>query len=299
MLYYAGHSLARTIGSVDSGDTVMDWMPQERERGITINAAAITFEWKKHLINLIDTPGHVDFTFEVERSLRVLDGAVVVLDAVAGVQSQTETVWRQADRFHIPRIGFVNKMDRAGASLDRVGQSLRTRLQVEPLFCQYPLGEGDAGDGADDRFHGVVDLASMTRHLWSNSDPTGRDFASDEVDAWKEEDPKNYELALEQREVLVEKMCDYDDEFAELYLSSDTFDDVCGVQVWNGLERITNTEGRLSDALVTLCGSAQRNRAVQPLMDSVSVLLPPPPRGGVFGACVGRSANERSNMKRN
>ena len=298
MLYYAGHSLARTIGSVDSGDTVMDWMPQERERGITINAAAITLEWKKHLINLIDTPGHVDFTFEVERSLRVLDGAVVVLDAVAGVQSQTETVWRQADRFHVPRIGFINKMDRAGASLDRVGQSLRTRLQVEPLFCQFPLGEGDAGDSADARFHGVVDLTSMTRHLWSDRDPTGREFSSDEVDAWKEKDPENYELALEQREVLIEKMCDYDDEFAELYLSSDSIDDVLSDQVWCGLERITNTEDRLSDALVTLCGSAQRNRAVQPLMDSIPLLLPPPPSGGVHGACIGRPADDGSKKKR-
>ena len=306
ILHYAGHSMAKNIGSVDSGDTVMDWMPQERERGITINSAAITLEWNDHLINLIDTPGHVDFTFEVERSLRVLDGAVVVLDAVAGVQSQTETVWRQADRFNVPRFGFVNKMDRAGASLEHVGQTLRSRLNVEPLFCHLPLGAGDAGDGADDRFHGIVDLASMDRHLWSSKDPTGRDYAVDHLDAWRALDTKTYEQALAQREILVESMCDFDDRFAELYLDADSANAITSEDIWSGLHRITNqTEegGGLSDALVTLCGAAQRNRAVQPLMDAIPRLLPAPPHGGEHGrehgACRGPAAvAAASNKKR-
>jgi elongation factor G len=297
MLHYAGHSLARTIGSVDSGDTVMDWMPQERERGITINSAAITIEWRKHLLNLIDTPGHVDFTFEVERSLRVLDGAVVVLDAVAGVQSQTETVWRQADRFKVPRFGFVNKMDRAGASLDRVGQSLRSRLEVEPLFCHLPVGAGDAGDSADDRFHGVVDLTSMTRYLWSSSDLTGREYTEDQQDMWSKQDPQVYEQALAHRETLFERICDFDDDFAELYLSVDSANELETKDVWDSLHRITNSE-QLSDALVVLCGAAQRNRGVQPLMNAIPLLLPSPPQGGNVGACRGREFASSKKRKR-
>ena len=290
MLHYSGHSLARTIGSVDSGDTVMDWMPQERERGITINSAAITIEWRKHLLNLIDTPGHVDFTFEVERSLRVLDGAIVVLDAVEGVQSQTETVWRQADRFKVPRFGFINKMDRAGASFDRVGQTLRTRLEVEPLFCHYPIGLGDAGDSADDRFHGMIDLPSMNRYLWSDKDTTGSDYTTDTGSgAWSEQHPDIHEAALEQREKLLENICDYDDDFAELYLSVEDTQEIPSTDIWNALHRITNpTDGTLSDALVVLCGAAQRNRGVQPLMDAIPLLLPSPPQGGTHGACRGK-----------
>jgi elongation factor G len=289
MLYYAGHSLARTIGSVDSGDTVMDWMPQERERGITINSAAITLEWEKHLINLIDTPGHVDFTFEVERSLRVLDGAVVVLDAVAGVQSQTETVWRQANGFNIPRFGFINKMDRLGASLETVGHTLRNRLQVEPLFCHYPLGMGDGGDTAEERFQGVVDLTSLEQHYWNVNDVTGNDYKTSTVEEWKEVDSETYERALESRETLIESMCDYDDDFAELYLNKESTDDITSNEMWPSLKRITNQESN-NDAIVLLCGAAQRNRAVQPLMSAIPRLLPSPPQGGEYGACRGPPA---------
>ena len=297
ILHYAGHALARTIGSVDNGDTILDFLPQERERGITINSAAISFEWKDHLINLIDTPGHVDFTFEVERSLRVLDGAVVVLDAVAGVQSQTETVWRQADRFNVPRFGFINKMDRPGASFERVGHTLKSRLEVDPLFCQMPLGLGDNGDSAEDRFTGVIDLTSMARHLWSEKDATGNTYAVHTLDEWRAADTEMYERALASRETLIEQMCDHDDAFAELYLDKESTQDITRDEMWSSLHTITN-QSELSDALVLLCGAAQRNRAVQPLMDAIPLLLPPPPFGGEHGACHGTPAVANSNKQR-
>ena len=142
------------MGSVDAGNTTMDFLPQERERGITINSAAISFEWKNTMFNLIDTPGHVDFTFETQRSLRVLDGGILVLDAVSGVQSQTMTVWRQANHFSTPRFAFVNKMDRDGASVERVEKSIRSRLGVKPITIQMPLGE-------EREFYGVIDLVGL------------------------------------------------------------------------------------------------------------------------------------------
>jgi elongation factor G len=152
VLYYTGKT--HRMGSVDEGTTVTDWMAQERERGITITAAAITAYWRDHQINIIDTPGHIDFTAEVQRSLRVLDGGVVVFDAVAGVEPQSETVWRQADRYHVPRVCFVNKMDRVGAELDRTVEMIRERLRATPVTLQIPIG-------AESAFRGVVDLMEI------------------------------------------------------------------------------------------------------------------------------------------
>ncbi len=297
-LHYAG--LTRHIGSVDDGNTVMDWMPQERERGITINSAAISFAWGDTHVNLIDTPGHVDFTFEVERALRVLDGAVVVLDAVEGVQSQTETVWRQANRFGVPRFAFVNKMDRAGASLDTVGATLRKRLGVEPLFAQLPVGLGDAGDTPDERFRGVVDLPSMTCHTWSDDgDGTGADFTAQPTEVWGAEDPDLLERAEAAREALVERAADFDDALAELYLGADAAADVGADDLWAALHRITvqrSGGGAASsptgpEAIVALCGAAQQNRAVQPLMDAIPHLLPAPTGSGSSASGVDADAD--------
>ncbi|MCX5974017.1 MAG: GTP-binding protein, partial [Coprothermobacterota bacterium] len=159
ILFYTGR--IRRIGEVDDGTTTMDWMVQERERGITITSAVTTCFWNDARINIIDTPGHVDFTVEVERSLRVLDGAVVILEAVAGVQPQSETVWRQADRYHVPRILFINKMDRVGADFFRVVQMMRDRLGARPLILQLPIG-------AEDQFHGVVDLVEEVAYLYQD-----------------------------------------------------------------------------------------------------------------------------------
>src|SRR5688572_13927827 len=161
ILYYTGHS--HKLGEVHDGEAVMDWMPQERERGITITAAATTCVWNQHQINIIDTPGHVDFTIEVERSLRVLDGAITIFSAVEGVQPQSESVWYQADRYHVPRLAFINKMDRIGADYRRVLQEIQDKLGAAPVLLQLPLGE-------EENFRGVVDLIEMQGVLWHTTD---------------------------------------------------------------------------------------------------------------------------------
>src|SRR3954465_2185573 len=173
ILYYAGK--AYKIGEVHEGTAVMDWMAQERERGITITSAATTCQWKGFWINIIDTPGHVDFTVEVERSLRVLDGAVAVFDSVAGVEPQSETVWRQADRYHVPRICFVNKMDRTGANFERTVQMIEDRLPAPPPVIQLPWG-------TEQTFHGVIDLIEMKGHYWP-SDGLGEEWEDREIPA--------------------------------------------------------------------------------------------------------------------
>jgi elongation factor G len=172
ILYYTGKTYR--IGSVDDGTTVTDWMAQERERGITIVSAAVTAEWKDYQFNIIDTPGHIDFTAEVQRSLRVLDGGVVVFDAVQGVEPQSETVWRQADRYLVPRICFINKMDRMGASFERSVQSIIDRLGANPIPMQIPIG-------AEANFIGVIDLMEMKSIVWEN--PDGREFIVGEIPA--------------------------------------------------------------------------------------------------------------------
>ena len=281
MLHYAGK--IRRMGSVDAGNTTMDFLPQERERGITINSAAISFEWKKTMFNLIDTPGHVDFTFETQRSLRVLDGGILVLDAVSGVQSQTMTVWRQANHFSTPRFAFINKMDRDGASVERVEKSIRNRLGVKPIMIQIPLGE-------EREFYGVIDVISLRKYSWKSDDGSEKGDGSEyHVNDLAHDDPL-FTDAIEAREKLIEDLTEFDDELAELYLTR--IDDentesglwiagqdhyksvITDAELWEALERtVTNLK---SEALILLCGAALRNVGVQPLMDAAVKLLPSP-----------------------
>jgi elongation factor G len=264
-LFHSGR--IHKIGEVHDGEAQMDWMPQERERGITITAAATSIAWRNHDIHLIDTPGHVDFTIEVERSLRVLDGAVVVFDGVSGVEPQSETVWRQADKFHVPRISFINKMDRAGADFAGAVEEIRTRLGARPLPVQLPIG-------AEEKFTGVVDLVRM-RALY---------FTGDETDPPQEDDPPAA-LAAEvaaARERLVEAAADFDDAIANAFLE--------GRPVEEGQLKAALRKGTISCAIVpVLAGAALRNKGVQPLLDAVCDYLPspievPPIKGVVPGS---------------
>jgi len=252
ILFYTGR--VHRIGEVDEGSATMDWMVQERERGITITSAATTCSWRGHRINIIDTPGHVDFTVEVERSLRVLDGAVVLVTAVEGVQPQSETVWRQADRYRVPRIVFVNKMDRSGADYLRVVQMLRERLGAHPVPVQLPIG-------AEDGFRGVVDLIRLKSIIYLDDLGT----RSDETEI----PPELWELAQRLREELVEAAVEQDEELLHSYLEGRPIGEE---EIRRGLRR-----GTLSSALVpVLCGSAFRNKGVQPLLDAIIDFLPSP-----------------------
>ena len=252
ILYYTGRT--HKMGEVHEGAAVMDWMEQEQERGITITSAATACEWKDHRINIIDTPGHVDFTVEVERSLRVLDGAIALFDSVAGVEPQSETVWRQADKYKVPRIAYVNKMDRTGADFFGAVQTMRDRLGANPLPIQIPIG-----DEAD--FIGVVDLIENKALVWK--DELGTEFEYEEVP----EELK--ELAHEHRTHLIEACADYDDELMEAYLNEE---EIPHERIAKSLHRAT------LDIKVTpvLCGSSFKNKGVQPLLDAVVELLPSP-----------------------
>jgi len=260
VLYYTGRT--HRLGNVDEGTTVTDFMPQERERGITIQAAAITCQWRDHQINIIDTPGHIDFTAEVQRSLRVLDGGIVVFDGVAGVEPQSETVWRQADRFGVPRICFVNKMDRTGADFWRTIEAIGERLGANPVAIQIPVG-------VESDFRGVVDLIEMQAILHNSGDGTDRVFT--------EIPPGLVEEAARRREQLIEKLADFDDEIALLYLE--------GEEIPADQLRATLRRATLAGALVpVMAGSALKNKGVQLLLDAVVDYLPspldvPPARG--------------------
>lgn len=253
ILYYTGVSYK--MGEVDEGTAVMDWMEQEQERGITITSAATTCFWKDYRINLIDTPGHVDFTIEVERSLRVLDGAVALFCAVGGVEPQSETVWRQADRYGIPRIAFVNKMDRVGADFPRVVKMIRERLGARPLPLQLPVGE-------EDDFRGVVDLLRMKAILYNES-TLGAQFHEEDI-------PDHLAgIAKAYRENIFETLADFDDSFMEKYLAGKPI----SVAEAQALVR----KGTLTAKIVpVLCGSAFKNKGVQPLLDAVVDYLPSP-----------------------
>ncbi|KAF8934549.1 Ribosome-releasing factor 2, mitochondrial [Dissophora ornata] len=272
MLHYAGFT--RRIGDVDSGDTIMDYMKQERERGITITSAAITFGWRDQRINLIDTPGHVDFTIEVERSIRVLDGAVTILDAVAGVEAQTETVWQQATRHGIPRIAFVNKMDRAGAGFGRTVREMRTRLGCRPVVVQIPLMEsprGISGSGSNDaEFSGVVDILSMEVLRWG-SDSKGANVIRSPLDS-SFPDKDLFQEAVKARVALVEQLSALDENIIELFLTLEDHMAIEAKDLQAAIRRLT-----LSSSIVpVLCGASFRNIGVQPLMDSVVDYLPSP-----------------------
>ncbi len=253
VLYYTGVNYK--IGEVHEGTATMDWMEQEQERGITITSAATSCTWKDHRINIIDTPGHVDFTAEVERSLRVLDGAVALFDAVAGVEPQSETVWRQADRYGVPRIAFVNKMDRVGADFDRCVRMMRERLGASPVVLQLPLGREDA-------FAGVIDLVEMTAYIYED-ESLGAQFRELGI-------PEEYaDLALAAREEMVEAVAETDEELLETYLS--------GAEVTNDELRAALRRATVSNSLQPVfCGSAFRNKGVQPLLDAVLEYLPSP-----------------------
>ena len=252
VLYYTGRTFR--LGNVDDGTTVTDWMDQERERGITIQAAAVTCHWRDHQINIIDTPGHIDFTAEVQRSLRVLDGGVVVFDGVAGVQPQSETVWRQADRYGVPRICFVNKMDRVGADFERTVAMISERLEARPVAIQLPLG-------IEESFAGVIDLVRM--ESVTHADDQGAEVVRGPI-------PEDLLLdAEEAREVLLEALAELDDGIAEKYLEGEPIASQELVAVLR--------QGTIENALVpVLCGSSLHNRGVQPLLDAIVDYLPSP-----------------------
>jgi len=242
------------IGEVHEGAATMDWMPQEQERGITITAAATTCFWADHRINIIDTPGHVDFTVEVERSLRVLDGAVTVFDGVAGVEPQSETVWRQADKYAVPRICFVNKMDRMGASFERCFDMIVDRLGANPVAIQLPMG-------AEANFKGVIDVIARKALFWEQDTP---------ADAVVKEIPAEYvEATQKAHELLVEKVAETDDTLMHKYLEEH---DITTDEIIRGL-RAATIAGKI---VPVLCGAALRNKAVQPLLDAVVAYLPSP-----------------------
>ena len=251
VLFFAGRT--HRLGNVDDGNTVMDWMPQERERGITITAAATACEWGGYAVNIIDTPGHVDFTAEVERSLRVLDGGVVIFDAVAGVQPQSETVWRQANKYQVPRVCFVNKMDRPGADFARTVDMIRDRLSARPVPVQLPIG-------AESTFTGMVDLVRQKALLYGEEvgAPTEAPIPAelqDEADRY--------------RDLLMERVAETDDALLEKYLDGEEFSEE---ELVAALRKAT-----LSNTLVpVLCGTALRNRGIHPLLDAVIDYLPSP-----------------------
>jgi elongation factor G len=273
MLFYAG-AITR-MGEVHDGDATMDFMPQERERGITIGSAAISFRWRDHEINLIDTPGHVDFTVEVERSVRVLDGAVAVLDGVAGVEAQTETVWEQADRYKVPRLAFVNKLDRDGASFSRACESLETRFGVTTLRVQLPLGEEAA-------FEGVLDVVHMTLTKWLDKDGTQLQVLP-LVDSRAGKMAELFAQASAARQQLIERASDFDEELGELFLMEEPID---GPTLQAALRRIAVRRETSASAIITLCGSALKNKGVQPLLDAIVDYLPSPQDLSPFAAHV-------------
>jgi len=260
ILFYTGKNYK--IGEVHDGTATMDWMVQEQERGITITAAATTCSWNSHKINIIDTPGHVDFTMEVERSLRVLDGAIAVFCAVAGVQPQTETVWRQANKYKVPRIVFINKMDRVGADYNKAISMIKNKFIIHPLVLQIPVGSGE-------NFEGVIDLIKMKQIKWSLSD-LGKTYEyTNIIDTYIDE-------ANKYRNELIEKLSEFDDKVCELYLDAKDLNEHILIQA---IRKATLS----CDAVPVLCGTALKNKGVQPLLDAINDYLPSPvDRGNIL-----------------
>ena len=253
ILYYTGKS--HKIGEVHDGEAIMDWMPDEQERGITITSAVTTCHWKDIDIQLIDTPGHVDFTIEVERSLRVLDGAIGVFCAVGGVEPQSETVWRQADKYHVPKIAFVNKLDRIGADFFRTVDMMRSRLHANPVILQLPVGE-------EESFTGVIDLIQLKQILWDD-DSMGATFTLEDIA------PDSLESAQNYREKLIEAIAEVDDQIMEAYLAE------IPIEPDMLLEAVRNATITLK-VVPVLCGSALKNKGIQPLLDAIVRFLPSP-----------------------
>ena len=259
ILYYTG--ITYKLGEVHDGTAVMDWMAQEQERGITITSAATTCFWRDHRINIIDTPGHVDFTAEVERSLRVLDGAVAVFDAVGGVEPQSETVWRQADKYRVPRICFVNKMDRVGADFAGTLDQIRTKLGANPVAIQMPIG-------AEDRFAGVIDLVAMKAIQYKDETLGAESLIAEIPDEYRGE-------AMALREQLVEKVSEVNDDLLNMYLHGEPLpeDEIRATLRKRTVESVRNED---TPFVPVLCGSAFKNKGVQPLLDCVAEYLPSP-----------------------
>jgi len=255
ILFYTG--INYKIGEVHEGAATMDWMEQEQERGITITSAATTCHWKDHQINIIDTPGHVDFTIEVERSLRVLDGAVAVFDGVAGVEPQSQTVWRQADRYRVPRICFVNKLDRTGASFEHCVETIKERLNAIPAVVQLPIG-------SEANFIGVIDLIKMRALTWRGETKIGEDYTVEEIPA------ELVDQAQAARHALIELVADHDDHMMEAYLTDE--DSITPELLQDSIRRAVLA----SKITAVLCGSAFKNKGVQPLLDAVIAYLPSP-----------------------
>ncbi len=254
ILFYTG--VSHKIGEVHDGAATMDWMEQEQERGITITSAATTCFWKDHQVNIIDTPGHVDFTIEVERSMRVLDGAVAVFCAVGGVQPQSETVWRQANRYKVPRMVFVNKMDRTGANFYEVERQIKSRLKANPVPIQIPIG-------AEDNFKGVIDLVEMKAYTWEDEAAMGSKYEVEEIPAELKDKADEY------REQLVEAVAETSDELMEKYLGGE---DLSVEEIKKGIKAGCHN----LTMVPMLCGTAFKNKGVQPLLDAVVEYMPAP-----------------------
>ncbi len=253
ILYYTGKSYK--IGEVHDGEAVMDWMQDEQDRGITITSAVTTCEWKKSVIQIIDTPGHVDFTVEVERALRVLDGAIGVFCAVGGVEPQSETVWRQADRYSVPRMAFINKMDRTGADFFGAVNSIEEKLSANPVILQLPMG-------SEDRFAGVIDLLSMKQITWDD-ESKGAEYSLDDID------PQFEEIANEYHEKLLEAVSEVNDDIMEKYLSEE---DIAIAELKKAIRAATIAR----QIVPVFCGSALKNKGIQPLLDGITSYLPSP-----------------------
>jgi len=253
ILFYTGKSYK--IGEVHDGEAIMDWMQDEQDRGITITSAVTTCEWKNSLIQIIDTPGHVDFTVEVERALRVLDGAIGVFCAVGGVEPQSEKVWRQADRYSVPRMAFVNKMDRTGADFFGAVNSIKEKLAANPVILQLPMG-------SEDRFAGVIDLINMKQITWDD-ETKGAEYSIDDIA------PQFEEIADEYREKLLEAVSEVNDEIMEKYLSEEDI----SIEEINKAIRVATISRQI---VPVFCGSALKNKGIQPLLDGISLYLPSP-----------------------
>ncbi len=258
VLYYTG--LTHKIGETHDGTAVMDWMAQEQERGITITSAATTTSWiyksNKYKINLIDTPGHVDFTVEVERSLRILDGAIATFCAVGGVEPQSETVWRQADKYNVPRIGYVNKMDRSGANFYDVVRQIKEVLGANPCVIQIPIG-------AEEKFRGIIDLIRMKAFYW-HDETMGADYELDEIPADMQAE------AVELRDKMLENLANFDDNLMEKY-----FDDPSKITE-DEIHEVLRKATIAMQINPVVCGSSFKNKGVQPLLDAVCAYLPSP-----------------------
>ncbi|EGW35229.1 mitochondrial elongation factor G like protein [Spathaspora passalidarum NRRL Y-27907] len=269
MIYYSGKT--NRIGNVDEGDTVTDYLPSERARGITIQSAAITLPWNHHKINIIDTPGHADFTFEVIRSLRVLDGVVTILDAVAGVESQTEKVWKQASALKLPRIAYINKMDRPGAGFSRTAKEIISKLETRVVLCNIPYFETSKEN--DIVFKGVIDVIQKKLLQWNDTDSFGNEITVVDIESSKDTRPELYEMLSKSRESMVETLGEFDESIIDAFLEHDEDYLKIPSQLLDQVIRKATIANYLTPVL---CGSSFRNIGVQPLMDAVTKYLPSP-----------------------